>query len=649
MTGLRWNRIWAVVVADLVQLARQRTAMVLAAVLFLTGVGMAVASARVDPAVVLARMLADKEDIEALEDAPVVCEGAPKIAVTGALPAYVRVPGERVADGDPEAVVGVQWAPGGPLDGELLYWVGPAGTSEDLDAFVACVRVDIIDEWDRRHAALGITYRRFEVIRLRRHAPPRVERSFFAPRLRWLEPDLPVGLDLFEVMAAFFAMLLASGQVVDGILRNRVSGWEETLGISGLAGWERVVARVLGSVVLSSASMGMLCLGGLAAAPFTGLFVSPVRVLVSMLTPLSVAVVLVWVSRSAVDVRSATAQVVIPFALLLYAVFGAVALDLVWLPVGGPLVLAVFGGTALEWGVGISATVVPTMAVVWLAGRAVPDVRTNHGERSSAAARHAAGRFVPEALLLCALAFWAMIVLPLVAGESVVAAHLVGQVVGLGGIALIAPLALGLPVRRTLGLHRPTARGWLAGGLLPVATLPLMMLLIQVQLDAGWVDPEMMQRLEEFGSDAVAPLAEPLGGALIWAVPGSMEELMFRGAILGLLLPRGSWRRSRVRTLVVLGVQAAAFGLLHILAARWLPTGALGLVLGVLALRTGSILPGIVTHMVHNLLAVTVLASIAPEGTVDPWLAGGLALLVVPLLWWAGTGRQAAREPSHGG
>ena len=87
-------------------------------------------------------------------------------------------------------------------------------------------------------------------------------------------------------------------------------------------------------------------------------------------------------------------------------------------------------------------------------------------------------------------------------------------------------------------------------------------------------------------------IVEARGGVLIWSLPGVFEELFFQG-VLGLLLPRGSRpvRRSRVVFAVVM--QGLAFGLFH-LPGRWVITGMLGMLFGVMAVRSRSVWPGVV-------------------------------------------------------
>jgi sodium transport system permease protein len=82
-------------------------------------------------------------------------------------------------------------------------------------------------------------------------------------------------------------------------------------------------------------------------------------------------------------------------------------------------------------------------------------------------------------------------------------------------------------------------------------------------------------------------------------VPAFAEELAFRGVMLGLL-------RARLSIGSAILIQAIAFGLLHGSVFRLLPTATLGLFLGILAVRTRSLWPGIVAHALSNGIVVIV-------------------------------------------
>lgn len=82
-------------------------------------------------------------------------------------------------------------------------------------------------------------------------------------------------------------------------------------------------------------------------------------------------------------------------------------------------------------------------------------------------------------------------------------------------------------------------------------------------------------------------------------VPALVEEFFFRGFLMGAFLPRSG----PARAIVYSGV---LFGLFHLIAKdalaveRLLPSTLLGLVLGWVCYRTGSVIPGMVLHACHN-------------------------------------------------
>jgi sodium transport system permease protein len=85
---------------------------------------------------------------------------------------------------------------------------------------------------------------------------------------------------------------------------------------------------------------------------------------------------------------------------------------------------------------------------------------------------------------------------------------------------------------------------------------------------------------------------------LVFALlPAVCEELAFRGFIL-----TGLRRRFRTGTAIV--ISSFLFAVAHMNVFQFLPTFVLGLVLGVLAVRGGSVLPGMAYHLVHNGLLI---------------------------------------------
>jgi membrane protease YdiL (CAAX protease family) len=92
-------------------------------------------------------------------------------------------------------------------------------------------------------------------------------------------------------------------------------------------------------------------------------------------------------------------------------------------------------------------------------------------------------------------------------------------------------------------------------------------------------------------------LTTPLLIFLFAFSPGICEELVFRGAFLGLLRRVGTTRAAVL-------LSSIYFGLIHLSVFRFVPTFLLGLLMAGLTVSTGSIFPAMVFHMAYNGLAV---------------------------------------------
>ena len=117
------------------------------------------------------------------------------------------------------------------------------------------------------------------------------------------------------------------------------------------------------------------------------------------------------------------------------------------------------------------------------------------------------------------------------------------------------------------------------------------------------------------------PASGPALAAAVLALcilPAVGEELLFRGALQGLMRPCGS--------LAAIAAPALLFALLHLNLPQFIPALLSGLFLGWLAERTGSILPGMLLHLLNNALAVgnLYLQAYAPQN-----LALGLELCIL--------------------
>ena len=103
-------------------------------------------------------------------------------------------------------------------------------------------------------------------------------------------------------------------------------------------------------------------------------------------------------------------------------------------------------------------------------------------------------------------------------------------------------------------------------------------------------------------------MKEPWGYVAIGILAPLAEEVVFRGAILRTLL--GSM--SKKNHWVAIMISAAIFGVVHANLAQFINALLMGLLLGWMYYRTGSLVPGILLHWVNNTMAY-VLANIMPQ------------------------------------
>ncbi len=174
-------------------------------------------------------------------------------------------------------------------------------------------------------------------------------------------------------------------------------------------------------------------------------------------------------------------------------------------------------------------------------------------------------------------------------------------------------------------------------------------------LGIGTIELEQFESVAKFRDElSTLPLALVL---FVFAVtPAICEEGLFRGFVLSAL-----HRYSMVWAVVL---SAVLFGLMHVLTSnvlaieRFLPSTFMGLLLAWIALRTGSIWPGVLLHALHNGFLLTVSRFeeqlknwhiLVEEGKHLPtvWLVGGaLAFALGTVLFWVSTRhRQVAQYP----
>ncbi|MGE5754181.1 MAG: ABC transporter permease subunit/CPBP intramembrane protease, partial [Planctomycetaceae bacterium] len=206
-----------------------------------------------------------------------------------------------------------------------------------------------------------------------------------------------------------------------------------------------------------------------------------------------------------------------------------------------------------------------------------------------------------EALLCFALMLTSAWFLMQAMGSVGLARSLAGLAAGQIAFILMPPLAMALLLtaspRRTLRLYWPEPRylGLAVGLALALNPLvnelrPIVEYLFPI---APVVKSSLAQMLARVPSPGVALL-------LFAAIPALCEETAFRGYILT-GLERGHGTRSAIL------LSALLFGFLHVLLSLFqqlFNATLLGIVLGLLAVRSRSLLPGIVFHLLNNALTV---------------------------------------------
>jgi sodium transport system permease protein len=192
--------------------------------------------------------------------------------------------------------------------------------------------------------------------------------------------------------------------------------------------------------------------------------------------------------------------------------------------------------------------------------------------------------------------------------------------------------------RDALYLRRPDWRALGLATLLALLLLPPLAGLAQAAYD--WSprqqlnDPHPLARVlravHEQGQDEARSL---LLGLMAYALaPAVCEEIAFRGLIL-----TGLHRRFRQRNAIL--VSAFLFALYHLNVFLFLPAFGLGIVLGLLTVRSRSLVPAILFHFLYNalLLAGSYFSRDGiPESLENSWpfVVGICLAIALLLLWW---------------
>lgn len=217
-------------------------------------------------------------------------------------------------------------------------------------------------------------------------------------------------------------------------------------------------------------------------------------------------------------------------------------------------------------------------------------------------------------------------------------------------IALPAALMTLLFTRRPLKTfmldHWPKMSHLAVGALLAVFMFPL------GQQFSVWVQqlypftPEVGEQVAAFSAAMAQAPYWWLPYLLIAILPAFCEEIAFRGFVLSGLRHLGhKWW--------AIGLSAVAFGMVHFFLQQKISAVAVGMVIGYLAVQTGSLVPCMVFHAIYNSLGLYAerlgkmltdeslvdsqwnwLLEIDGDSLFQPWALATCLLGVMALLWW---------------
>ena len=181
------------------------------------------------------------------------------------------------------------------------------------------------------------------------------------------------------------------------------------------------------------------------------------------------------------------------------------------------------------------------------------------------------------------------------------------------GIAVLLPLLAMLAwqrvdLRRTLGLVLPPSAGRTAATVLGAASLGAGLFILSAAFMLALQGTEVSPAIRNLSERLIGLIQQHpwwVSWTLMALLPPVAEELLFRGWLLSALAGERP-KRGRLAAAVV--VQAALFAVAHVLPERMPATFSLGLVAGCLRVATGSLLPAVVLHSVHNTMPLLLLA-----------------------------------------
>lgn len=220
--------------------------------------------------------------------------------------------------------------------------------------------------------------------------------------------------------------------------------------------------------------------------------------------------------------------------------------------------------------------------------------------------------------------------------EWMIRVLLITQIAVIASPALFMGVMLTTSLKKTFRLRRPNWTMLGTAALLAAAMHPLS---LEWSHRLAWFFPELPPAMAE-------PIKRLMTADIPWwyllgamaVAPAICEELAFRGFILSGLRRTG-------RTWMAIGLSSLAFGFMHMIPQQVFNATLLGLLLGMIAIRSNSLLPGVVFHLIYNALGVfhnrfnDVLQDTPFIRTVDDQTLYGwptllvASLVAIPLIW----------------
>lgn len=241
-------------------------------------------------------------------------------------------------------------------------------------------------------------------------------------------------------------------------------------------------------------------------------------------------------------------------------------------------------------------TTIFAIYVTYLASTILDSERLLYGVADSRERRRLSGNYGLEVLLLCFSTFLLMFYVgQTLQGWDIIVGSLFTQLLVILLPAILLLRHLNLPLAKTMSLTKPHLLS-ISGALLltPLCILISMMVYnLQSQIVPA---PEAFNTMfTRLIIDSDKPLW--LSILCISIAPGVCEELLFRGAILGLVKPK-------LKPIVQCLLVGLLFGLFHLSVFRIGPTAVLGVILTALTVWSGSIFPSMLVHILNNSAAI---------------------------------------------